>query len=71
MTGTYVGALLVGSTAVRMLQAIVDRLFGVVTGPVALAYTLASVAVFVLVTGWAFSVFAVPRSRRGRSSAPG
>ena len=33
MTGTYVGALLVGSTAVRMLQAIVDRLFGVVTGP--------------------------------------
>jgi hypothetical protein len=69
--GAYLGALLVGTTAMRLLQDVVGRLFGVVTGPVAVAYTLASIAVFVLVTAWAFSVFAVPYPRRRRSNAPG
>lgn len=71
LVGTYIGALLVGSTAVRMVQAVVHHFFGVVTGPVSVALALMSSAVFILVTAWSFSVFAVPGPRRRRSSATG
>ena len=59
--GLYIAALCTGSVVMRIFQSLVDQLFGPLTGGVAIAYILGSIAILWLTTVWVFSVLAVPR----------
>jgi hypothetical protein len=69
----YIAALLVGLTAVRIFSAMVERLFGVVTGPAALVVGVASGVAsgvgLVIITAWMFSIFAAAMPSYTRSKA--